>query len=276
MTFVSLRPESLDYALCRYGTSKLLFRGPRQLSQDPYIAFLGGIETYGRFVRSPFPSQIEEALGRPCLNLGQVGAGVDVFLHDPFVAQVLKEAKVIVVQAMGVQGQSNAFYTVHPRRNDRITALRPALHDLFDRADFTDVHYTRHLLESLCSLSSEGFTTVQAHLQAVWVKQMQSLLTQIAGVSIVLWINNHASRESPASEEPFFCRDPLFVRPGMIAKIAPYATEVLQVDISSAARSAIASGMIYGAAEEVEAAQLMNAQAHEEVAQALLKYLKSM
>ena len=46
MTYDALGAGALDYLPCRYGTSKLLFRGPRRPLKEPYIAFLSGTETY--------------------------------------------------------------------------------------------------------------------------------------------------------------------------------------------------------------------------------------
>lgn len=42
MTYDALGAGALDYLPCRYGTSKLLFRGPRRPLKDPYLVFMGG------------------------------------------------------------------------------------------------------------------------------------------------------------------------------------------------------------------------------------------
>jgi hypothetical protein len=42
MTYDALGVGALDYLPCRYGTSKLLFRGPRRPLKDPYLVFMGG------------------------------------------------------------------------------------------------------------------------------------------------------------------------------------------------------------------------------------------
>ncbi|MGB3314802.1 MAG: DUF6473 family protein, partial [Albidovulum sp.] len=51
--------SALDYLPCRYGQSKLLFRGPRRKLDGAYAAVLGGTETYGKFVAEPFPNIVE-------------------------------------------------------------------------------------------------------------------------------------------------------------------------------------------------------------------------
>ena len=47
---------ALDYFPCRYGQSKLLFRGPRRRLEGAYVAAIGGTETYGKFVPDPYPA----------------------------------------------------------------------------------------------------------------------------------------------------------------------------------------------------------------------------
>ena len=71
--------SALDYRPCRYGSSRLLFRGPKKTPKDPYVAFLGGSETYGKFVTSPFPDLTGPDLGVSHINLGCHNAGLDAF-----------------------------------------------------------------------------------------------------------------------------------------------------------------------------------------------------
>ena len=61
---------ALDYFPCRYGTSRLLFRGPRRMLDRPYVALLGGTETYGKYVPQPYPALIEAETGLRMVNLG--------------------------------------------------------------------------------------------------------------------------------------------------------------------------------------------------------------
>ena len=80
--------QALDYLPCRYGNSRLLFRGPRRSLEKPYILFLGDSVTYGKFVPQPFPAMVEQALRRDCVNFGCRNAGIDSFLHDPDVLSI--------------------------------------------------------------------------------------------------------------------------------------------------------------------------------------------
>ena len=53
MSIQHSRQRVLDYEHCRYGQSRISFRGPKKNLKGRFIAFLGGSETYGKFVRKP-------------------------------------------------------------------------------------------------------------------------------------------------------------------------------------------------------------------------------
>ena len=138
----------LDYALCRYGRSKLLFRGPLRKTSSPYVVFVGGTQTFGRYVETPFPALVELSSGVPCINFGLQNAGLDVFLHDADVMKIAAGAHVTVVQVLGAHNMSNRYYSVHPRRNDRFIAPSKLLCSIYPEVDFAEFHFTRHLLEA--------------------------------------------------------------------------------------------------------------------------------
>ena len=134
MAFDRLSDGSLDYQPCRYGKSKLLFRGPKKRLEAGYVAFLGGTETYGKYVVRPYPEILGGMLGVTSLNLGAVNAGVDTFHDDTTVLGLAREADLRVIQLSGAQYMSNRFYMVHPRRNDRFLRASPALKALYPLA----------------------------------------------------------------------------------------------------------------------------------------------
>ena len=141
--------RALEYYPCRYGTSRILFRGPRRLLDGSYVAFLGSTETYGRFVEAPYPALLEDRLAVSCVNFGVVNAGVDLYLNDPGVMGLAAGAGAKVVQVMGAQNLSNRYYSVHPRRNDRFLRASDRLEALYPEVDFTEFHFVRHLLGKL-------------------------------------------------------------------------------------------------------------------------------
>ncbi|MEL6641461.1 MAG: DUF6473 family protein, partial [Pseudomonadota bacterium] len=122
---------ALSYDPCRYGLSRIYFRGPKRDLNQPYLAFLGGTETFGKFIETPFPALIELELRHPCINFGCVNGGVDAFVNDPTIMEACKDADLTVVQIMGANNLSNRFFSVHPRRNDRFLRASTVLQAIY-------------------------------------------------------------------------------------------------------------------------------------------------
>ena len=188
MAFVYSGAGSLDYSPCRYGMSKLIFRGPKQALDWPYTVVLGGTETYGKFVAQPYPSVLAQKTGRLVVNLGYVNAGPDAYLNDPGTLAIAAGSEVAIVQLIGAANVSNRFYTVHPRRNDRFVMATPWLRALFPEVDFTEFHFTGHLVQTLHHVSPKRFALVAAELRAVWLDRMRRLLGRLSGKVVLLWM----------------------------------------------------------------------------------------
>lgn len=263
---------ALDYFPCRYGRSRVLFRGPRRDVAQPYAVALGGTETYGKFVPQPFPAMVEDALGLPLLNLGNINAGLDLFLNDPEVLGIASGARVAVVQVVGAANLSNRYYRVHPRRNDRFVQGSPSLRALFKDVDLTEFHFTRHLLMGLQRVSAERFDLVVADLRATWVERMRSLLRSIPGRKVLLWLG--ASGPPEAGQALDLWADPMLVTAGMMAAVKPLADVVVEVRPSAAALSAGTAGMAFSPLEEPAARHVPGPILHHEIAEALAPVIR--
>ena len=268
MTYDAMGPGALDYLPCRYGASKLLFRGPRRKLDKPYVAFVGGTETYGRFIEKPFPSLVEEETGLVCANFGCLNAGIDVFAHDPFVPGAAADAKITVMQVMGAQNMTNRFYSVHPRRNDRFVAPSDLLRTIFREVDFSEYHFNKHLLMGLQKVSPERFETVYKELQSAWVARMRLMMGQMRGKTILLWFAGLGPSDH-STEHAGLGPDPLFVTRSMMEQVEPYVTKVLKVVPSRRARQDGTNGMVFNPLEAHTAEELLGVQAHEEAAAAI-------
>lgn len=268
MTYDAMGPGALDYLPCRYGTSKLLFRGPRRKLDHPYLAFLGGTETYGRFIRRPFPAVVEDKIGLPCVNFGCLNAGLDVFAYDPYVPAAAAKAKITVIQVMGAQNMTNRYYSVHPRRNDRFVAPTVLLKSIFREVDFSEFHFNKHMLTALRKVSVDRFKVIQDELQSAWITRMQLLLGQMEGDAVLLWFADN----SPAQGSLFHTAlgsDPLFITDDMIDQVAPHVAKVVKVVPSPLARHEGTEGMQFAPFEAHIAEKLPGVRAHMEVATAL-------
>ncbi|MBY6164037.1 hypothetical protein KUV73_24360 [Mameliella alba] len=264
---------ALEYYPCRYGTSRVLFRGPRRQLDGIYIAFLGGTETYGRFIEHPFPALLEQRIRVACANFGVVNAGVDLYLNDPGVMDLMSEATVKVVQVMGAQNLSNRFYSVHPRRNDRFLRASDKLLALYPEIDFTEFHFVRHMLGRLSEVSEERFAEVLSELRMAWTARMKHLLTQLRGNIVLLWFADHpVPSDLPIRLEG----DPLFVNREMIETLRPRVSRVVEVTASDAAQIEGTRGMVFSDFEACAAAELLGPLAHDEVTESLSTVLGEM
>lgn len=271
MRFENLSSEGLDYLPCRYGASKLMFRGPRKKLQAPYIAVLGGTETYGKFMETPLSEVLQQATGVTTVNLGHLNAGIDAFHKDAVVLEICNKAKVVVIQIMGPQNMSNRLYTVHPRRNDRFVKASKFLHSLYRDIDFTQFHYTRHLLSALRAQSAKRYGMVVEELQAGWLSRMRMLVSEIQTDVCLLWMSDRAPDEN--GELDPLGHEPLFVSRAMLDDIGRDVAEVVEV---VATRDEIDAGrdrMIFSPLEEPVASEMLGPVVHETAARLLQEKL---
>lgn len=256
---------ALDYFPCRYGKSKLLFRGPRRSLDKPFIAAMGGAETYGKFVAEPWPALLEARLGMPVVNFGYVNAGIDVFTNEPQVADVSRAARVSVIQVLGAANMSNRFYAVHPRRNDRFLRASNLMRSLFRDVDFTEFHFTRHLLSALQERAPEKFGALVEELRASWVARMKLLLEKVEGDKVLLWIGDYLP---PGHGDPLGS-EPLLVRHDMVKQLEPLCDAIIRVEPSLMARSTGTVGMSFAPLDEPAALSMPGPMVHQEIAEAL-------
>jgi len=247
---------------CTYGLSKVSFRGPRRATTGRYLAFLGGSETFAKFIDRPFPSLIETAIGEVCINLGCQSAGPDVFLRDTAIQSLCHDAVATVIQVMGSTNQSNAFYKVHPRRNDRFIAPSDKLMALYPEIDFSEISFTGHLIARMRAVDEERFAIVDKHLGHTWIRRMKALIGQANG-PVVLWVGEKASSGG--------LHDSALVTNAMMDELRPYVAHVVRVDpqIGSTEK------MRFAPLEETVACGMMSVDGHLAAAKALRTQLQA-
>lgn len=265
MTYEHPGAGALDYYPCRYGTSKLLFRGPRRALDRPYCVALGGTETYGKFIDMPWPALLERDAGRPVVNLGCVNAGLDCYLNDPVLTGIAAGADLRVVQVLGAHNLSNRFYAVHPRRNDRFLRPNPPLLRLYPDLDFTEYSFTRHLLSSLARHAPDRFEPVVSELRQVWMDRMAALLDRIGGPTVLLWLGRRPPARRPRRSPPF--ADPVLVDADMLRRVSSHAARLVEVLLDPG--TGPAEGMQFAPLEAAAAAGLPGPAVHARIARAL-------
>ncbi len=259
---------ALDYLPCRYGNSRLLFRGPRRSLDRPYVLFLGGSATYGKFVRQPFPNLVEHALGQDCVNLGCLNAGIDAFLHDPDVLNIANGAMLTVFELPGAQNLSNRFYRVHSRRNDRFLSASPLLQAIYREVDFTEFSFNKHMLGRLQTVSPDRFETVREELRQAWLGRMRLLLSAIRSNVVLLWLTS-GRPSGPLGP------DPLLVCPDMVASLRDLVLDVVKADLTDIGSPAEMEGMVFGQMEAPAATQMPGPLSHDRILAALTDVLRA-
>ena len=267
MAFEHFGAGALDYFPCRYGKSKLLFRGPRKKLDKPYCAVIGGSETYGKFVEEPYPLLLERMAGKSVVNLGYMNAGTDVFANDPTVLEICADAEVTVIQIMGAQNLTNRFYTVHSRRNDRFLKPSDLLNTVYREVDFTEIHFTRHLLCALTEASDQKFEMVRDELKNAWVARMRTILSRVGGRVILLWLAEHSPDDQPIGEN--MGPNPLFVDRGMIEQLADFNVELVEIVATPEEVAAGQLRMVFTQLDHPKAQEMLGPVVHEAAARAL-------
>lgn len=273
MTYESLADGGLNYFPCRYGTSRLLFRGPCRTLEGDYVVAIGGTETYGKFVEQPYPQLLEDEIGRTVVNFGAMNAGVDVFRSDQTVLEAAAGARAVVLQVMGAHNLSNRFYTVHPRRNDRFLKASTLLRVLYPEVDFTDFHFTRHLLQSLRDADPVRFEAVICEIQDAWLNRMSGLIRTLRAPVVLLWM---ADRDPDDPVDLGRASDPLFVTSEMLDALRPQVAGIVEARWSPAARNGGRAGMVFSQLEAAVASEVPNPVVHAETSAALAPIVRSL
>ena len=254
-----------DDPTCRFGASRMAFRGPSVDVGAAHVVMLGSSEVLGRYAPRPASVALAEALDCPVANLGVQNAGLDVFVGDDALLEAAAAATAAVVQVIGAQNLSNRLYSVHPRRNDRFLRPSDRLRALYPEVDFSDYVFTRHLLGALRDRDGMRFETVVEELREAWSARMRLLLSRIGCPTVLLTIDG-AGRDALG-------HDPLYVMPCMVADLAPQAAATVSVDVASHLGQGCLDEMVFEPAEIEGARAALPPAAHEAVAAALAPVL---
>ena len=85
------------------------FRGPAFDRRRPYVACIGGAQTFGRFCTRPYPAYLSGLCDFQFLNLGVGGAGPRLF-DTPRYLGYLNNAEFVIVQVLAGRSESNSLF----------------------------------------------------------------------------------------------------------------------------------------------------------------------
>lgn len=271
MSFEQRGRMPLDYQPSALPGSALRFRGPLNGDGGPAVVCIGSSETFGRFIDAPFAAQLDQALDVPVLNLGVMNAGLDVMMNDPAIAAAVADADAVVMQITSAHNMTNRFYSVHPRRNDRFLSASAMLRTIYPQVDFTEFHFTRHLLSQLRDASADRFEIVRTELESAWVARMRRYLNSLAVPVHLLWLSN---RQPDMPEDADLARHPLFVNSKMLEEVREDAASLTIVAPGDPNVENSTQGKFYGPKEEAAARLLPGPDLHGLAAERLLENLQ--
>lgn len=254
---------------CSYGESRLFCRGPEQNVEPPYFAFLGDNETFGRFVRHPFAAMVEKSTGHICVNLGCTNAGLDAFLQDEDILQIAAGAEVAVFQVMRPQNQSNKYYRVHPRRNDRFLLPTREMIRLYPEVDFTQFSFNNHLLLTLQDLSPVKFNSIVAELKRLWLEQMTTLVDRMPHPPVLLWLRYDGGKLPGAQSR----LESTLVEDAMVEMLRPKLRKVVEIQVEPAGIAGEMNAMEYGPMQAPMASHMIGQATHYEIAETLVEVM---
>lgn len=218
----------IDYDGYVWGRLSQVYRGPKPDLTQPYVACIGGAQTFGRYVERPYPSLLSGALNHQVANFGTANAGPGFFLRDSEVLEAASAAEVCVVQVMSARSLSNRLFKVKLARNAQIEAVSKALEDLFPHVDFETFTYAHNMLNQIAEDDPEKFLSVETELKTAWVARTRVLLQSIQTKRVLFWFSERAPDDAPdLSAETPGLKYPQFVDQAMIDAVAPLADAVV-------------------------------------------------
>ncbi|WP_254442636.1 DUF6473 family protein [Ruegeria arenilitoris] len=270
MSYQPFAANGVAESFCRYGRSNLWYRGPQRSLDVPYVTCIGDQETYGRFVETPYAAGLERILSRRCINLGSLFVGAEALYRDEGLREIADSAEMCILQLPSVAGQTNRFYRVHPRRNDRFVAPAQELVDLFPEVDFTDIHFVRHLLNRLKFVSGTRFLTVAEELRLKWVEIIGSFLRSVSTPVILLWLDVQAEDGGQS------LGDPVAIQPEMFDAVKSSSVQSLRVNLRTSGESDDLEDVIFGTLQQPIAEHMIGPAAHRRIAEILSRTILDM
>lgn len=216
-------PQELQTGEYRFGRSRQRFRAPMPDLKRPYIACIGGSETYGRGIERPYPAILQETLGTTVANWGANGASASFFLSDTQLLEACSSARACVVAITPAHTIANRYFSVFPRRNARLKSASKTLNTLYPGVNFARFRYVHNLLVHLHGRDEQRFEMLRLEFHEAWIHRMTQLLTLLETPKILLWFSDISPEES-GSMPPAMARHttPCFISREMVEAVKPF------------------------------------------------------
>ena len=212
----------VDYDLWFMGGQNLAIRGPQYdfSFQGNRLACLGAAQTFGRFVKDPYPNQLGKLLGQPIINFGFSGAGPEYFLKRKALISSVQEFETVIFQVMSARSVSAGAFECNHKNNGMLRQL--------DGAD----NGWRLAAIALKSFFEEfGPSAFKAQIeqqQKAWLEGYIQLGKFFTGRKILLWMSEIEPRNALNLESFDMTTFPHFVTSQMLSELQKEGFELVQ------------------------------------------------
>lgn len=198
------------------------FRGPAFDRRRPYVACIGGAQTFGRFCTRPYPAYLSGLCDFQFLNLGVGGAGPRLF-DTPRYLGYLNNAELVIVQVLAGRSESNSLFD--NTESGDLFGLR--------LQDNKRMRFEEFLGALVASAPPDRVTQVVRETQANYVESCIRLLNHIQRPKLLLWL----SKRSPDEPEDLTWQNlsayPQLVTRPMLDEIRKYADGYIECSSSA-------------------------------------------
>lgn len=264
----------VNYDEYRFGNSKQYFRGPKPNLKTPYISIIGGGETFGRYVQTPFAEVVGNELPLGTANFGLCDAGPTFFLKEAGVLDACSRSKLCILSVPHGYEVSNRLYSVSKRENGKLKGVSETLQSLYPDVDFQSFRLIRAMLKKLHQVNSPNFKVIEIELRRAWVARMRELIDMIAAPVILLWFSERAPEEA-RFDGLFEGVGPQMVDREMLEDLQGYAESLVEYVASKARVVADGSDRVYSEGELSLAMHYPGGEMHQEVGELLYPVVRS-
>ena len=138
-----------------------------------------------------------------------------------------------------------------------------ALAHLYPEVDFTNFHFTRHLLQTLQAVSATRFEVLAEELRRTWVARMRALTEGLRVPVVLVWIAGHGPGPRGRAD---LAADPLLVDRPMIDAVRHLAAAWVTPAAHLPSGAHALDGMAFAEMERPAAEGLPGPEVHEAVA----------
>ncbi len=138
------------------------------------------------------------------------------------------------------------------------------------QVDFTEIHFVRHLLNRLQSISDTRFLVVAEELRQGWVRKIDGFLAAVSTPVLLLWLDIQTEVIGDAHV------DPVHIEPKMLNALTASCAETLRIDLRVSGESDDLEDMLFGTLQQPMAEHMIGPAAHRRIADILSRAILDM